>query len=84
MWEHGTIRRNNDSGMIQPKVVIEARDLPGSCDDVLLQRVATVYLGTSEFLIYAPPQAKGRSFEWVAQMLVRQHDVRRLRSPPAQ
>ena len=57
---------------METKVIVQQRVLQGSDDGVVLQLVATVYIGTAEYLIYAPPKATGDPAEWLAQMSVRQ------------
>jgi predicted nucleotide-binding protein len=59
---------------MEPKVVVESRELHGSGDDVLLQRVATIYVGRDEYRVYAPPKATGDALEWFAQWHVCQYD----------
>jgi hypothetical protein len=53
-----------------PKVVIERRNLHGPGDSVLLQRVATVYMGGNEYRVLAPPGAIGDAIEWLSQCRV--------------
>ena len=47
------------------KIVIENAILRGSPQDVILQVVATVYVGNEEYRVYAPPRATGNALEWV-------------------
>jgi REase_DpnII-MboI len=49
----------------EPKVVIEKYVLPGLHDDRLLQRVATVLVGTEEYFVYAPARANGNPLDWL-------------------
>jgi hypothetical protein len=55
------------------KVVIEKRSLRGSHNDDL-QKVATVYLDTDEYRIYAPPKATGDVLGWIGNLSVREPD----------
>lgn len=59
---------------MESKVVVEQRVLRGSGDSYVLQLVATVYIGTDEYRVYAPSKATGDPLEWLAQMCVRQSD----------
>jgi len=54
-----------------PKVVVERRILHGSTDDSLFQKVATVYFGSDEYRVLAPPTATGDSLDWIAHFSVR-------------
>lgn len=55
-----------------PKIRIENAVLPGSPQDAILQRVATIYVGTHEYCVYAPPRATGSALEWVENFIVHQ------------
>src|SRR5580704_5987986 len=52
--------------------VIEKRQLQGSPDDNLLQRVATVYVDGEEYRVLAPPKAIGDALDWIEHFSVRQ------------
>ncbi len=54
-----------------PKVAIDREVLYGSGSDELPQRVATIYDGTLEYRVLAPPQAKGPTLEWIEHFRVR-------------
>jgi predicted nucleotide-binding protein len=56
---------------MEPRVIIEHRILPGSDDSNLLQQFATVYLGTTEYRVYAPAKAKGDVRGWMENCSVR-------------
>jgi hypothetical protein len=49
----------------EAKIVIEKHVLPGLHDDRLLQRVATVLIGTEEYFVYAPARATGNPLDWL-------------------
>jgi len=53
------------------RVLINQKVLRGSDRDELLQRVATVYDGSVEYRVLAPPQAKGPVLEWMEHLRVR-------------
>jgi hypothetical protein len=57
---------------MEPKVVIEQRILRALAGNRALQLLATVYLGTQEYRVYAPSRATGDPVEWVSQLLVHQ------------
>lgn len=50
---------------MEPKIIIENGVLAALRDDRLLQRIATVYIGTEEYRVYAPAKATGNSLEWL-------------------
>jgi hypothetical protein len=49
----------------QPKISIENRVLSGCGDGILLQRIATAYIGGNEYRVFAPSSATGNSIEWL-------------------
>jgi hypothetical protein len=56
---------------MEPRVVIEHRVLDGHDDSSLLQRFATVYLGRTEYRVYAPAKATGDVLAWIENCFVR-------------
>jgi hypothetical protein len=57
------------------KVVIEQRNLRGSGDDDLVQKVATVYIDGDEYRVFAPPKAVGEALDWLDHFQVRQSSL---------
>jgi serine/threonine protein kinase len=53
------------------KTVIENTTLAGSGSPGELQIVAYVYMGESQYWVYAPGPAKGKAIDWLWQMIVR-------------
>lgn len=64
-----------DKSGFATRVVIHQRSLRGSGDDDLLQKIATVYIGSEEFRVYAPPAAAGESADWLDHVSVHSLDV---------
>jgi hypothetical protein len=60
--------------------VIQQRQLLGSSDDDLLQKVATVYVDHDEYRVYAPPKATGDALRWIEQFSVHQTDIEHFNS----
>ena len=56
---------------MEPRVIIEKRILDGYDDDNLLQRFATVYIGRTEYRVYAPAKATGDVLAWLETCFVR-------------
>jgi hypothetical protein len=57
--------------MREPKVIVEQRILRDSGDNVGMQRIALIYLGTLEHRVYAPSRASGNPADWRSQLAVR-------------
>jgi hypothetical protein len=57
---------------LDTKVVLKQTVLHGSNRPDLLQRVATVYISGAEYRVYAPPEARGETLDWVQHLFVRQ------------
>ncbi|HXJ91564.1 MAG TPA: DUF2321 domain-containing protein [Terriglobia bacterium] len=52
--------------------MLKQKILHGSSQPELLQSVATVYIDGKEYRVYAPPDAKGDTLDWVPHFTVRQ------------
>ena len=57
------------------KTAIEKITLTRSNSDNWLQRVATAYIGETEYRVYAQAKAYGFSLDWVDRYLVRTPDL---------
>jgi hypothetical protein len=56
------------------KVVLKQTVLHGSNEETVLQPVATVYIGGTQYRVLAPPDATGEALDWVHQFSVRHYD----------
>lgn len=56
------------------RVVIHRRKLRGSDEEDVLQKLATVYVGTDEYRLYAPAAAEGDSLDWLDHVYVHRPD----------